>query len=183
MLDGMFSFVLYDNKKNRYIAARDHVGITTLYQGFRSSDNSVWFASEMKSLNQECDRIIAFPPGHIYKSDTKETVQYYKPAWYNHIKLGLPKLDDEEKALSPEEQTEMYAALRQALEKSVKKRLMSEVPYGVLLSGGLDSSLIASIAVRIKRNEVDLANEDDDIKCNSFAFIFDLIPLQRPSLA
>ncbi|TPX65398.1 asparagine synthase (glutamine-hydrolysing) [Spizellomyces sp. 'palustris'] len=164
-LDGMYSFVLYDQKKDLYIAARDHVGITTLYQGWRSEDNSVWFASEMKCLNEDCDRIIAFPPGHYYNSKTGETIQYYKPEWYGHIGAGYPSLDDEEKALSPEQDKEMYTALRTALEKSVKKRLMSEVPYGVLLSGGLDSSLIASIAVRQRRMEESgsvSSNEEDD---------------------
>ncbi|KAJ3273818.1 asparagine synthetase, partial [Borealophlyctis nickersoniae] len=165
-LDGMYSFVLYDKKKDLYIAVRDHVGITTLYQGWKN-DGSVWFASEMKALNEECDRIIAFPPGHYYLSSTRETIQYYRPKWYGDIEAGYPSLDDEEKTLSPEEETQMYKALRAALEKSVKKRLMSEVPYGVLLSGGLDSSLIASIAVRMRRPEGDesSAEDDDDIKC------------------
>lgn len=171
----MYSFVLYDKKNDLYIAARDHVGITTLYQGWRSEDNSVWFASEMKCLNEDCDRIIAFPPGHYYNSKTKETIQYYKPEWYGHIAAGLPKPEDEQKTLSPQEEKEMYTALRTALEKSVKKRLMSEVPYGVLLSGGLDSSLIASIAVRMRRgaddsgsvHSADEEDEDDDIRCES----------------
>ncbi|KAJ3190394.1 asparagine synthetase [Gaertneriomyces sp. JEL0708] len=164
-LDGMYSFVLYDKQADRYIAARDHIGITTLYQGWRSSDNSVWFASEMKALQEDCDRIIAFPPGHYYDSKTKQTVQYYRPEWYDHPSQGIPSLEAEEKTLSPEEERKMYDALRHALEKSVKKRLMSEVPYGVLLSGGLDSSLIASIAVRQRRAEesgTSSADEDDD---------------------
>ncbi|KAI8916772.1 asparagine synthase [Powellomyces hirtus] len=169
-LDGMFSFVLYDKKKDMYIAARDHVGITTLYQGWRNDDKSVWFASEMKCLQEDCDRIIAFPPGHYYNSQTGETVPYYKPEWYGHPAAGLPSLDDEQKVLSEKEEAEMYTSLRTALEKSVKKRLMSEVPYGVLLSGGLDSSLIASIAARQRRAAEDngsasaSAEDDDDIR-------------------
>ncbi|KAJ2992838.1 asparagine synthetase [Globomyces sp. JEL0801] len=161
-LDGMFSFVLYDSRKDVYFAARDHLGITTLYQGFRSSDNSVWFGSEMKSLNEDCDRIISFPPGHYYLSSSKETVEYYHPKWYDDVKNGLPALADEDKVLSAEEEKEMYASIRKSLENAVAKRLMSEVPYGVLLSGGLDSSLIASIAVRM-RDRGDL-NDDFDIK-------------------
>ncbi|KAJ3316153.1 asparagine synthetase [Blyttiomyces sp. JEL0837] len=163
-LDGMFSFVLYDKKKDIFIAARDHVGITTLYQGWRSTDHSVWFASEMKSLHDECDRIIAFPPGHFYNSQTKETKQYYRPAWYDHIAKGLPSLQDENKVQTEEEDKAMYTALRTSLERSVKKRLMSEVPYGVLLSGGLDSSLIASIAMRMRIKEMEVSAEDDDIR-------------------
>jgi asparagine synthase (glutamine-hydrolysing) len=157
----MFSFVLYDTKKKRFLAARDHVGITTLYQGWRESDNSVWFASEMKSLNEHCDKIIAFPPGHYYSSDKKTTVQYYHPSWFDHPKLNYPSLKDETKTMSQSEEEAMYTAIRTTLEKSVKKRLMTEVPYGVLLSGGLDSSLIASIACRIRRQ----TDDDDDVKC------------------
>ncbi|KAJ3309720.1 asparagine synthetase [Boothiomyces sp. JEL0838] len=169
VLDGMFSFVLYDVKKDVFFAARDHVGITTMYQGWRSSDNSVWFSSEMKSLNEDCDRIIAFPPGHYYLSSTKETVQYYNPKWYGDIANGIPPLSDENKVLTPKEDEEMYTAIRKALEASVKKRLMSEVPYGVLLSGGLDSSLIASIAMRMRSAEN--GDEDDfDIKSSVSAW-------------
>lgn len=162
LLDGMFSFVLYDRKKDFYMAARDHVGITTLYQGWRSSDKSVWFASEMKSLHDECDRIVTFPPGHFYDSATKQTVQYYKPSWYDHIPKGIPSKEVEYEVNTPEQDAAMYTALRTALERSVTKRLMSEVPYGVLLSGGLDSSLIASIAMRMRKKEIEQSAEDDD---------------------
>lgn len=160
----MFSFILYDRKKDRYLVARDHVGITTLYQGWRTSDNSVWFASEMKSLNDDCDRIVAFAPGHYYTSDKKALTQYYHPSWYDHPSKGFPSLDSEDAALSASEELEMYSALRSALEKAVKKRLMSDVPYGVLLSGGLDSSIISSIAVRLHRQQYDVGQEDDDTR-------------------
>jgi len=161
MIDGMFSFILYDVEKDEYLVARDHVGITTLYQGWRSSDQSVWFSSELKSLNSDCDRIIAFPPGSYYRSSTKKTTQYYNPKWYGDIKAEHPKLSDENKVLSLAEEEQMYVAIRTSLEKSVKKRLMCEVPYGVLLSGGLDSSLIASIAIRMSKED---AADDDDMK-------------------
>jgi asparagine synthase (glutamine-hydrolysing) len=154
-LDGMYSFVLYDSRKDIYLACRDHVGITTLYQGWRSSDQSVWFASEMKSLNQDCDRIVAFPPGHFYLSCTKETTQYYKPKWYGDIASGLPSIADEQTVQTDAQEKEMLLELRHSLEAAVQKRLMSEVPYGVLLSGGLDSSLIASIAMRMRKKETD----------------------------
>ncbi|KAI9199831.1 asparagine synthase [Polychytrium aggregatum] len=157
MLDGMFSFVLYDSKKDLYLAARDHIGITTLYQGWSASDNSLWFGSEMKSLSEHCKRIVAFPPGHYYISTTGKHQQYYHPEWFNHPQQGLPVLADEQKVNTPEEDTAMYTAIRTTLEKAVKKRLMSEVPYGVLLSGGLDSSLIAAIAMRQRKR----ANEEE----------------------
>ncbi|KAI8908912.1 asparagine synthase [Gorgonomyces haynaldii] len=155
VLDGMYSFVLYDARTKEFFACRDHVGITTLYQGL-NKDGSVWFASEMKALNEECERIIAFPPGHYYSSVTKDWTQYYKPGWFD--------APPNEQQLSQSELDKMYLDLRAALENSVKKRLMSDVPYGVLLSGGLDSSLIASIAVRQRRTEQDLTCEDDDIR-------------------
>lgn len=135
LLDGMFSFALFDVKKNRLIAARDPIGITTLYQGFSSKmPGTVYFASELKSLHEECDKIVAFPPGHIYDSATGKTTRYYNPSWWDANKIPTSPVD--------------YTTLREALEAAVRKRLMSEVPYGVLLSGGLDSSLIASIAAR-----------------------------------
>ncbi|EWC47191.1 putative asparagine synthetase [Drechslerella stenobrocha 248] len=142
MLDGMFSFVLYDSKKNRVVAARDPMGITSFYQGWNSSQpETVYFASELKCLHPVCDRIIPFPPGHIYDSSTQKTTRYFRPGWWD----GSPIPD---KALN-------LRQVRSTLETAVRKRLMAEVPYGVLLSGGLDSSLIASIAARETRVESD----------------------------
>ncbi|KAJ3352613.1 asparagine synthetase [Entophlyctis luteolus] len=164
LLDGMFSFILYDSKKDIYVAARDPIGITTLYQGWRYSDNSVWFASEMKSLHDECDRIIAFPPGHIYSSKTAETVQYYNPKWFAHPAEKFPQEDRAAPKQTLKEELEMYGALRTSLIASVKKRLMADVPFGVLLSGGLDSSLTSSIAMRIMSQESSAADDDDDAK-------------------
>ncbi|KAJ4312255.1 asparagine synthetase [Fusarium piperis] len=134
-LDGMFSFVLYDKKQDRTIAARDPIGITTFYQGWSSKEpGAVYFASELKCLHTVCDKIVAFPPGHIYDSKTGETTRYFKPSWWNPAKVPDAPVD--------------YKVLRHALEKAVRKRLMAEVPFGVLLSGGLDSSLTAAIAQR-----------------------------------
>jgi len=140
MLDGMFSFVLLDESvtPTRIIAARDPIGITTLYQGRDSSrPGVVMFASELKALPTECDEILSFPPGHVYDSQTDTTERYYKPTWWD--------TDHDDKIPTSPANLE---SLRKALEGAVKKRLMSEVPYGVLLSGGLDSSLIAAIAAR-----------------------------------
>ncbi|KAJ0120306.1 asparagine synthetase [Diaporthe amygdali] len=134
-LDGMFSFVLYDKKLDRTIAARDPIGITTLYQGWSSKEpGTVYFGSELKCLHPVCDKIEAFPPGHIYDSQTGQTTRYFEPKWWDGSKVPQQPVD--------------LKLLRQSLEKSVRKRLMAEVPYGVLLSGGLDSSLVASIAQR-----------------------------------
>ncbi|KAI0807450.1 glutamine-hydrolyzing asparagine synthase [Fomes fomentarius] len=143
LLDGMFSFVLLDESVTpaRIIAARDPIGITTLYQGWNSQrPGATFFASELKALTDLCDKIISFPPGHVYDSRDQSTTRYYNPSWWNGDIDGP-------KATIPTKPVDLRL-LRETLEEAVRKRLMSEVPYGVLLSGGLDSSLIASIAAR-----------------------------------
>ncbi|KDN39331.1 putative asparagine synthase [Tilletiaria anomala UBC 951] len=143
-LDGMFSFLLVDTSvsPHRVISARDPIGVTTLYQGWSYKyPGAVYFSSELKAIHEECDRVRSFPPGHYWDSarpEGEETVRYYNPKWIN---------DDDNGASVPTTSADL-TAIRLALEKAVRKRLMSEVPYGVLLSGGLDSSLIASIAAR-----------------------------------
>ena len=135
LLDGMFSWVLYDKNQDRTIAARDAVGITSFYMGWNSDTPSArYFASELKCLHPVCDKIISFPPGHVYDSKTDELKRYFEPKWWDPKQVPSAPID--------------YKLIRQTLEKSVRKRLMAEVPYGVLLSGGLDSSLTASIAQR-----------------------------------
>ena len=138
MLDGKFAFILFDKKEGRVYAARDHMGICPLYIGY-GTDGSVWFASEMKCFVNEprIERYEIFPPGHYYHGGPgtpNALVQWYNPAWLdvNRIPTGaadLPKL-------------------RATLIEAVVKRLMADVPFGVLLSGGLDSSLVTAIAVR-----------------------------------
>lgn len=96
--------------------------------------NTRYFASELKCLTEECDEIIAFPPGHVYDSNTDKLTRYFEPTWWDSSKIPQTPVD--------------YKQVRETLELAVRKRLMAEVPYGVLLSGGLDSSLIASIAAR-----------------------------------
>ena len=131
----MFSFVLYDKNQDRTIAARDPIGITTFYLGKSSqTPGAVYFASELKCLFPVCDNIISFPPGHVYDSKTDKLKRYFEPTWWDPTNVPSTPID--------------YKAIRHTLERSVLKRLMAEVPYGVLLSGGLDSSLVASIAQR-----------------------------------
>ncbi|KAG7391968.1 asparagine synthetase [Phytophthora pseudosyringae] len=139
LLRGMFSFVLYDHRKDFFLAARDHMGITPMYYGY-GADGSVWFASEMKALEEGCVRFEVFPPGNVFTSDTETCKPWYRPDWYEPGHLGKTPLD--------------LVALREAFEAAVKRRMMSDVPWGVLLSGGLDSSLVASIAVREKQKLV-----------------------------
>lgn len=134
-LDGMFSWVLYDKKQDRVVAARDPIGITSFYIGWSSqTPGAVYFASELKCLHPVCDKIEAFPPGHVYDSKTGSMTRYFEPTWWDPTNVPTTPID--------------YKNLRHTFEKAVRKRLMAEVPYGVLLSGGLDSSLVASIAQR-----------------------------------
>ena len=134
-LDGMFSWVLYDKKEDRVVSARDPIGITSFYLGWSSkTPGAVYFASELKCLHPVCDKIEAFPPGHVYDSKTGALTRYFVPTWWDPANVPSKPVD--------------YKLIRGSLEKAVRKRLMAEVPYGVLLSGGLDSSLVASIAQR-----------------------------------
>jgi asparagine synthase (glutamine-hydrolysing) len=129
-LDGMFSFVVIDG--DDYIAARDPLGIKPLYYGIDERGRK-YFASEMKAIADQCTTFSTFPPGHIYTEKTG-FVKYYQPEW-----------EDASKAIEPVD----YKAIRKSLTQAVKKRLMADVPFGVLLSGGLDSSLTSSIACRL----------------------------------
>jgi asparagine synthase (glutamine-hydrolysing) len=145
LLDGMFSWVLFDRTQDRILAARDPIGITSFYQGWNSdTPQTKYFASELKCLHPVCDRIISFPPGHIYDSKTDTTTRYFQPTWWDPARVPSMPVD--------------YKLIRSALEMAVRKRLMAEVPYGVLLSGGLDSSLVASIAQRETLRLRDLAS-------------------------
>ncbi|WNC73757.1 asparagine synthase B [Thalassotalea psychrophila] len=143
-LQGMFAFCLYNETSNSYLIARDHMGIIPLYMGHDEHGNFV-VASEMKALMPICKTVSEFPPGHYLDSNDGEIKQYYKRDWteFDAIK----------------DNTTDIAELRTSLEDSVKAHLMTDVPYGVLLSGGLDSSLISSItqkfaARRIEENDL-----------------------------
>ncbi|CAN6216622.1 unnamed protein product [Urochloa humidicola] len=139
-LDGVFSFVLLDTRNERassFMAARDAIGVTPLYIGW-GVDGSVWIPSEMKALHDECEHFEIFPPGHLYSSNSTGGgggfSRWYNPPWYNHDIIPSVPYDP--------------LAVRKAFEKAVIKSLMTDVPFGVLLSGGLDSSLVAAVAVR-----------------------------------
>jgi asparagine synthase (glutamine-hydrolysing) len=134
-LNGIFSFVLMDNRTNppTWLAARDPIGVIPMYYGFRG-DGSVMFASEMKCLHDQCPSFQQFPPGSIMTNEDRVPRRWYNPAWW-------------EGSILPTEPI-LFAKLRESLEAAVTRQLMSDVPYGVLLSGGLDSSLVASIASR-----------------------------------
>eukprot|EP00899_Mesostigma_viride_P026297 jgi/Mesvir1/6852/Mv25044-RA.2 len=139
MLDGMFAFVLSDSNTGTVVAGRDQMGICPLYIGY--AGESVWFASEAKALIDDCERIEIFKPGHVFvgkvtpKGCTGEIKRWYNPIWVTNLSY-IPS--------NPVD----YGLLRTTFIKAVVKCLMSDVPAGILLSGGLDSSLVTSIAVR-----------------------------------
>jgi asparagine synthase (glutamine-hydrolysing) len=142
-LNGIFAFALWDRARQRHVIARDPVGVCPLYWG-HDADGRLCVASEMKALADTCADVAQFPPGHYFDSTIGELVRYYVTPWREHAAtLGVEVSKQE---------------LREAFERAVHRQLMTDVPYGVLLSGGLDSSLVAAVAARYARHRV----EDDD---------------------
>ena len=130
-MNGIFGFALYDKQNNTWMVARDHIGIIPLYMGW-DQFGQFWVSSELKALEGVCTTIREFPPGHCLVSGWEKPRPWYQRDWmdYENVK----------------DNTTDIAALRKALEDAVHRQLMSDVPYGVLLSGGLDSSIISAIA-------------------------------------
>ena len=139
-LNGIFAFALYDIRNNEYLIARDHIGIIPLYMGW-DEKGTFYIASELKALEGYCNNIKIFPPGHYYFSKEGQLNQWYDRKW-DHITL----IDDEKK---------IAEKLRASLEKAVHQQLMTDVPYGVLLSGGLDSSIIAAIVKEYSNKRIE----------------------------
>ncbi len=139
-LNGIFAFALWDRAKRRAIIARDPIGVVPLYWG-HDAEGRLRVASEMKSLADDCADVAQFPPGHWYDSATGELAKYYERSWREHAAV--------EGAEVP------LAELRAAFEAAVHRQLMTDVPYGVLLSGGLDSSLVAAVAARYARHRIE----------------------------
>ena len=131
-LSGIFAFALYDVEKDAFLIARDPIGVIPLYIGFDDADGKVYVASELKALEGQCERYEPFLPGHLYWSCEPGMKRWYTRDWmeYEAVKDGPAST----------------LAVREALMDAVKRQLMSDVPYGVLLSGGLDSSVISAIA-------------------------------------
>lgn len=142
-LNGIFAFVLYDEEKDEYLVGRDHIGIIPLYQGYDENGN-YYIASEMKALVPVCKTVSEFPPGSFYSSKDAEPQRYYTRDWNEYAAVQGNSTSKEE--------------LTEALEAAVKRQLMTDVPYGVLLSGGLDSSITSAVAKRYAAMRI----EDDE---------------------
>lgn len=138
LLDGKFAFVIYNTETRSYLAARDPIGVCSLYAGWHHN-GAICFASEMKAL-EDCTLVREFPPGHYFSREEGDFRRWYNPVWLDESYLPTNKVD--------------YDLLRKTLEASVIKRMMADVPYGVLLSGGLDSSIIAAIASRFRDQQI-----------------------------
>ncbi len=139
-LNGIFAFALWDQAKGRAIIARDPIGVVPLYWG-HDAQGRLRVASEMKALESDCKDVAQFPPGHWFDTATGALTRYYQRPWREYAAV-----EGVEVALTE---------LRNAFEAAVHRQLMTDVPYGVLLSGGLDSSLVAAVAARYARNRIE----------------------------
>ena len=139
-ISGIFAFALYDEEKDAFLIARDPIGVIPLYIGY-DSDGTVYVASELKALEGQCERYNPFLPGHYYWSREPGMKRYYHRDWfeYDAVKNNEANVD----------------TIRDALKDSVRRQLMSDVPYGVLLSGGLDSSVISAIAEKFSEHRIE----------------------------
>ena len=146
-LNGIFGFALYDARDNSFLVARDHMGIIPLYYG-KDKDGQFFVASELKALEGFCIKIAQFPPGHYLCSKEGEEPK----AWYRRDWASYEVVKDNETDLQK---------LRSALEDAVQRQLMSDVPYGVLLSGGLDSSVIAAVTKKFASKRIETGGVDD----------------------
>ncbi|MFN2456813.1 MAG: asparagine synthase B [Chitinophagaceae bacterium] len=144
-LNGIFAFALYDKEKDEYLIARDHMGIIPLYMGWDEWGN-FYVSSELKCLVGVCNRIQEFLPGHYLHSKNGELKKWYNREWTDYENVKNNETDINE--------------LKKSLEEAVHRQLMSDVPYGVLLSGGLDSSIISAIAKKYSARRI----ETEDMK-------------------
>lgn len=145
-LNGIFAFALYDEEKDDFLIARDPIGVIPLYIGF-DADGTVYCASELKALEGFCERYEPFLPGHYYLGSEGKMTKWYNRDWesYDAVKDNTASVEE----------------VHDALEAAVKRQLMSDVPYGVLLSGGLDSSVISAIAKKYAARRVETDGQQD----------------------
>ena len=144
-LDGIFAFALYDVERDGYLIARDPIGVIPLYYGYDKEDR-LYVASELKALEGQCEHYEPFPPGHILTNHDKVPRRYYQRDWFSYDDVKDNPANREE--------------LRIALKEAVKRQMMSDVPYGVLLSGGLDSSIISAVAQEYAQNRIETGGRE-----------------------
>ena len=151
-LSGIFAFALYDSEKDVYLICRDEIGVIPLYQGW-DKEGHYYVASELKALEGECVTIEEFPNGHYFYSKDEKPVRWYKRDWesYDAVKSAAKATDEKGDVINPA----VIEKVKNGLESAVKAQLMSDVPYGVLLSGGLDSSIIAAITQKFSKKRVE----------------------------
>ena len=149
-LNGIFAFCLYDEERDEYLVGRDPIGVIPLYIG-HDAEGRVYVASELKALEGICEAYEPFLPGHYYTSRTRRQVRWYTRPWMSQLPDGQGVAKTYE---------ESVVAVREALEAAVKRQLMSDVPYGVLLSGGLDSSVISAIAKQYADRRVETNDQE-----------------------
>ena len=145
-LNGIFAFALYDSSNDKYIIARDHMGIIPLYMGW-DKQNIFYVSSELKSLEGICNRIELFPPGHYLDSSDGELTKWYVPEWTSFDRVKDSKT--------------IIKQIHDSLSAAVKRQLMSDVPYGVLLSGGLDSSITSALAKKFAPKRIESNDQQD----------------------
>ena len=139
-LNGIYAFSIYDSLKDEYFIARDHMGIIPLYIGWDDQD-VFYVSSELKALEGQCNKIKLFPPGNYFHSSDKRLVSWYNRDWRDFENVKELESD--------------ISKLRESLESAVHRQLMSDVPYGVLLSGGLDSSITSAIAKKYSQKRIE----------------------------
>ncbi|MGN0732072.1 MAG: asparagine synthase B [Treponema sp.] len=151
-LSGIFAFALYDSENDVYLISRDEIGVIPLYQGWDKAGR-YYVASELKALEGECQTIEEFPNGHYFYSKDQKPVRWYKRDWesFDAVKNNPRATDDKGEVINPG----VIEKVRNGLENAVKQQLMSDVPYGVLLSGGLDSSIIAAITQKFSKKRIE----------------------------
>ncbi len=151
-LSGIFAFALYDSENDVYLISRDEIGVIPLYQGWDKAGR-YYVASELKALEGECQTIEEFPNGHYFYSKDQKPVRWYKRDWesFDSVKNNPRATDDKGEVINPG----VIEKVRNGLENAVKQQLMSDVPYGVLLSGGLDSSIIAAVTQKFSKKRIE----------------------------
>ena len=156
-LSGIFAFALYDSENDTYLIARDEIGVIPLYQGWDKEDR-YYVASELKALEGECVTLEEFPNGSYLWSRNKKITRWYKREWedYTSVKAAPRATNEKGEIINPS----VIEKVRNGLESAVRAQLMSDVPYGVLLSGGLDSSIIAAVTQKYSKKRIETDSKE-----------------------